>query len=213
MQKPLLLLVYRMLRMLTLSLVVFTCTYLSGQETKPLILNEPADWRYEKIDLPLDFAPDIADAGFEELRFAPGMFDRSATTYFTYVFVLSFEDQVRFKKKKLKRFLLDYYRGLAKAVAGSREMTIDLSEITAEVQQMATDDRRSKSYHAEVVFLDVFNKGEPVEIHLEMTQGKSAGANPSFLLALASPQAKKTATWKQLHEIGDGVLKSLHSLE
>ncbi len=36
---------------------------------------QPPDWRYERIDFPLPFAPELRYTGVAELRFAPGMFD------------------------------------------------------------------------------------------------------------------------------------------
>jgi len=53
---------------------LFLCPFLmKAQEEKPILLPIPADWKYEKIDFPLDFAPEAASKGFEELRFAPGI--------------------------------------------------------------------------------------------------------------------------------------------
>ncbi len=42
-----------------------------AQDKNSSLLPVPEDWRFEKIDFPLDFAPDLDYQGFEELRFAP----------------------------------------------------------------------------------------------------------------------------------------------
>ena len=41
----------------------------------------PAGWRSEVIPFPLDFAPSLTHRGFEEIRFAPGMFDPADTLF------------------------------------------------------------------------------------------------------------------------------------
>ena len=41
----------------------------------PILPPAPEGWRHERLAFPLDFAPDIELEGYEELRFAPGMFD------------------------------------------------------------------------------------------------------------------------------------------
>lgn len=55
----------------------------------PVMLTSPADWRFERLPIPPAFAPDVKLSGFEEARFAPGMFDTEAPEYFTYVLALS----------------------------------------------------------------------------------------------------------------------------
>ncbi len=50
-----------MIKKLTLALVV-TLTfsaYLFAQENNPVLLLIPKEWRFERFELPLDFAPDI----------------------------------------------------------------------------------------------------------------------------------------------------------
>ena len=78
---------------ITCLLSLLCCGLIQAQEEAAKILTGPADWRYEHIEFPLDFAPELAYKGFEELRFSPGMFDTSTTDYFTYAFVLSLQEQ------------------------------------------------------------------------------------------------------------------------
>jgi len=49
-----------------------------GKNATPTILKGPADWRFERLPIPPGFAQDIKWTGFEEARFAPGMFDPSS---------------------------------------------------------------------------------------------------------------------------------------
>jgi hypothetical protein len=55
-----------------LSLVLLTVQ--AEPQPKPELLpSAPKGWRFERIDFPLPFAPDLPHRGFEELRFAPGI--------------------------------------------------------------------------------------------------------------------------------------------
>src|SRR6187402_1986296 len=56
----------------------------------------PAGWRSETIPFPLDFAPSLPYRGTEELRFAPGFFEPTSETYFTYSFVWLVEGEPSF---------------------------------------------------------------------------------------------------------------------
>ena len=55
--------------------------------------------------------------GFEEIRFAPGMFDAKSDSFFSYGFVLQCEPEPKLTDAVVKQELLTYYRGLAEAVS------------------------------------------------------------------------------------------------
>ncbi|MHC4535416.1 MAG: hypothetical protein ACYS6K_15805, partial [Planctomycetota bacterium] len=49
----------------------------NAQVATPKLLLAPVDWRFEAMPLPPRFAPKVKWTGFEEIRFAPGVFDNS----------------------------------------------------------------------------------------------------------------------------------------
>ena len=105
-----------------LLLLAMSGWFLSGQvvgdEAAPRFLfstGEPA-WRGERIPLPPGFAKDMGWRGFEEIRFAPGMFEPDSEQFFTYVLAFYLEPGTTTREENLKREFLAYYRGLAKAV-------------------------------------------------------------------------------------------------
>ncbi len=49
-----------------------------AQEVQPRMMTLPQEWEFEYLEFPLAFAPDLEYNGFEELRFAPGMFDTAS---------------------------------------------------------------------------------------------------------------------------------------
>ncbi len=49
------------------------------------------EWKGERIELPPGFARDLKLKGYEEIRFAPGMFKGDADDFFSYVLAFSLE--------------------------------------------------------------------------------------------------------------------------
>lgn len=170
-----------------------------AQETKP-ILDIPEDWRFERITLPFDFAPEMPYTGFEELRFAPGMFDRSSENYFTYLFIASIKNEKKFSKRAIKNFLTQYYQGLSKAVAGENKEKLDFSNITISVKRNRTIKRKQKNYIATIVYLDTFNKGEEVILNMELTVVSNKKNPHTYLMVMVSPQEKNHSIWDFMRE-------------
>ena len=52
----------------------------------PFVNETPTGWKPERIPFPLGFAPSPSYTGFEQLYFAPGMFDPRSENYITYLF-------------------------------------------------------------------------------------------------------------------------------
>src|SRR6187431_1090728 len=95
------------------------------QPQPELLPQTPADWRFERIDFPLSFAPELKYKGFEELRFAPGMFKPDSDTYFTYIFAMKITDEVALDAAALQALLETYFRGLCRTVAKEKKFDID----------------------------------------------------------------------------------------
>ncbi len=141
-----------------LSAVFFMITSYAQEKAK--ILKYPKDWRYERINFPLDFAKNIDWEGFEELRFSPGMFDVKSPDYFTYYFVLSIK-KVEISIEEIKEALIKYYKGLCKAVNVKEKFKINHEEITVTIEKIS-----SCSLKANVVFFDGFTDGRRIVLDM-----------------------------------------------
>jgi hypothetical protein len=96
----------------------------------------PEGWRSETIPFPLEFAPEIARTGVEELRFAPGFFKPEAPGYWTYAFAWVVTDQRPVDPATLAGELTTYFRGLTRAVAaGKKDLpALDLARIEVRLE-------------------------------------------------------------------------------
>ena len=159
------------------------------------LLDVPAGWRGERLELPLSFAPEIELAGFEELAFAPGMFVPDSDSYFSYALALRIEGEREIDAAFLDAFLEKYYRGLCGAVASERGLELDLDAIRADVR------REGAGFVAEVALFDAFTSGDALELVIELETRAAPGATE--VLGLASPLARDEPIWKQLHALGE----------
>ena len=182
-------------------LVVSLSFATSAQEHTPQLLKEPANWEFERFTLPPAFAPGITYKGAEELRFAPGMFNKDSAAYFSYAFVVQIDDVTGISQTDVRNYLLNYYKGLCNVTAKDRNLVIDTSQITATVEKKKGTDTNETIYNASMKIFGVFADGAPVKLNLEVKVLVAAAAKKTFLVVIASPREKTDAVWKALYEI------------
>lgn len=164
----------------------------------PTILKGPADWRFERMPTPPGFAPDIKLTGFEEARFAPGMFDNSSPNYLTYALVISADGAPDLDSAALKDFLEKYYRGLSTGLGRRKGQSPDPAQMNAEVAKAPSGKGR---YNATVTFFDSFTDGRKVTLNVEARVVPQPAAKKTGLILLISPKPKDDAVWQTLREI------------
>ena len=172
------------------------------QPQPELLPPTPADWRFERIDFPLSFAPELKYKGFEELRFAPGMFKPESDTYFTYIFAMKITDDVTLDAPALQSLLETYFRGLCGTVAKEKKFDIDTSKITAQVRADQPDAPPTRNFRATVASFDAFVTGKPLTLNLEMIV-IDASRTDHRIFAAISPKPVDSPIWKLLRTLKD----------
>jgi metallo-beta-lactamase class B len=172
-----------------------------SQETKPTLLPEPANWEFERFELPPAFAPGITYKGVEELRFPPGFSKKDTATYFTYAFVAQLNDVIAISQNEIKDYLIKYYKGLCGVVAKDRKLVIDSSKIAASVEKKMEIANDVTIYNATVNLFGVFADGAALQLNLEIKVVIDAVVKKTYLVIIASPREKTHAVWKKLYEI------------
>ena len=173
----------------------------SAQDHTPQLLKEPAGWEFERFALPPAFAPGITYKGAEELRFAPGMFNKDSAAYFTYAFVLQLDNVTAISQTDIRNYLLNYYEGLCSVTAKDRNLVIDTSQITAAVEKKKGTAANEPIYNASINIFGVFADGAPVKLNLEVKVLVDAAARKTYLVFIASPLEKSADIWKTLYRI------------
>lgn len=177
---------------------IFSVSIAWAQDHKPQLLLQPANWEFERFPLPPSFAPAITYKGAEELRFAPGMFNKDSSLYFTYVFVVQLENVVTISQTEIREYLLNYYRGLCRVTAKDRKLVIDTTQITVTVEEQRNLPVNEKIYNASANIFGVFADGAPVKLNLEIKVMADSATKRTYLYIIASPREKTDPTWKTL---------------
>ena len=173
------------------SLLTNLCVAAALVQDRPALMPDvPQDWRAERLEFPLSFAPEIELQGHEELRFAPGMFDADAPDYFSYVLGLHLEGELEVDVAFLSGFLEEYYRGLCESVGESRDLDLDLSSFAVAVE------RKDRYFAARVDMVDAFVTGAPLRLELELVSHPGPGSTEVF--GAASPAPADAPIWKEL---------------
>ncbi len=173
--------------------LLLTCATAVPPQDPPLVL-VPEGWRHERIDFPLSFAPELEFRGFEDLSFAPGMFELNSSTYFSYALGLRLEGDVELGEAQLVHFLEGYYGGLYRAVAEGRKLPLEDRPTHASVR------RDGANFKASVRTFDAFTDGR--ELALELEFSVHCTPRTTEVLGLASPKSADAPIWKELHAIG-----------
>jgi hypothetical protein len=171
------------------------------RDMTPTILKEPAGWRFEKMPIPPGFAPDIKLAGFEEIRFAPGVFDTSSGNYWTCVLVISAEGTQNLGAADVKDYLEKYYKGLSVGVGRRKGLSPDASQMVADVAAAQSGNDARNRYAASIPFFDTFNDGRKITLNVEAHVVPRPESRRVYLTLLVSPQPKNAAVWQTLREI------------
>jgi len=172
------------------------------QPQSELMPPTPADWRFERINFPLSFAPELKYEGFEELRFAPGMFTAASDTYFTYIFAMKITNDAALDAAALQSLLETYFRGLCRTVAKEKKFDIDASKISAQVRADQPDLQPARYFRATVQSFDPFVTGKPLTLNLEMIV-IDASRTDHRIFAAVSPKPTDSPIWKLLRILKD----------
>ena len=168
-------------------------------DSSELLPKTPPDWRFERIDFPLPFAPELNYNGFEELSFAPGMFNAQSDTYFTYIFAMHLTNEITIDAGLLQTLLETYFRGLCRAVAKGTDFDIDVSKISATVREIHHEAERSRQFVVTLDSFDPFVTGKPLKLHLEMLVVERS-RNDHRIFAAVSPKPADSPVWKILRK-------------
>src|SRR5688572_28219042 len=155
-----------MKKLFVLFIIMVSVSMGQAQEHKPELLKQPVNWEFERFSLPPVFAPGITYKGAEELRFAPGMFNKDSANYFSYAFVVQLDNVPTISQAEIRDYLLKYYKGLCHVTANDRKLVIDTGQVTVAVEKRK--DTPETIYNASANIFGVFADGVPVKLNLEI---------------------------------------------
>lgn len=187
----------RFVVLLTVGLVTEPSFVVAQDETK-VEIETPKGWRTETLSLPTVFAKDMTLKGFEEVRFAPGMFRPDAEDFFTYCFVFCLPNQSPPDQKTLTAELLKYYRGLAVAVTKGSGVDVKPDSFTLKITPVK--DSKTKS-RAVMTWVEPFATQKPQTLNLEIESVVDSSIKGSLLKIAVSPKPHEAEVWKPMRNM------------
>ncbi len=143
----------------------------------------PEGWRTEVIPFPLAFAPTLALAGVEELRFPPGFLEPGAPGFWSYAFAWRLDRPARLSAPGLAEALVTYFRGLTVAV-DEAERIADTAAITATARTLPAGDLA-----LDVTTYDAFKTGALVHLTGRARRVDCGGNRELWVVGLVAASA------------------------
>lgn len=167
------------------SLCAASCAVSTPPDPAPLDLQ---GWRNETLQLPPQFAPSLP-AGSESVLFAPGFFDSTSETHWSYVFTMWINEPAP-NSEELDAMLEAYFDGLLERVSSAAER--DLGDDAADVEVLSVE---AGEFEAKIQLIDVFDSYEPVNLRV---RGTSEEIGETVLRFSISPQPYSHEVWAEL---------------
>ena len=182
----------------------------AGETGEALVFR--TDWKGERITLPPAFAPAMKLRGIEEIRFAPGMFQAQADSFFSYAFVFLVTKDLDLTQEVIQREILVYYRGLAESVLKSKGRAVDSDKFTFKLERAkevagAPEQLPASTpvtqYTGELDWVEPFVTGKSQVLHFEIQSWTVPSSAGNYLFVCTSPKARgeTEAIWKELRTI------------
>ena len=171
--------------LLCVTLWAASCAASSPPTPEPISLE---GWRSETLDLPPGFAPSLP-TGSESVLFAPGFFDSTTETHWSYVFTMWIDEPIP-DEEQLDTMLEAYFDGLLALVSSGSGR--DVGNDAANVTVLSADDEQ---FEAKIRLIDVFDSYEPVDLRV---RGTFESSGETVLRFLISPQSLDHSVWRSL---------------
>jgi len=164
----------------------------------------PDKWETEKINFPIDFAPDIPFKGTEDLRFAPGWASTSSDEHWAYAFLWWLEGNPDIDENVMARHLKTYYTGLVgRNITEKKIPSSKVTSITTSVTKIATAPRDLATYEGKITMTD-YNDILFSPITLNCLIHKKQCGNHLVMICLISPRSTDHTVWKSLNGLEEG---------
>ena len=162
------------------------------ENEKFVIIKNTKNWSKEIIKFPIDWVPELAVKGFEELLFSPKWKDKKNDEFWSLVMSWNIKSKSRFSKKKIAYYFKSYFDGLMEPNHWAKEFP----------KPKVTFKRSSKrKLSGNMTFFDGFHTGKILTVNIEVEQYLCKKSNNVFIIFRISPKAKNHSIWKNLHQL------------
>lgn len=156
-------------------------------------------WGIERFPIPIDFAPQIAYKGVEDIRFTRGWGDIKSPEYWSYAFAWCLDGSPIIQVDSIIRNLDRYYDGLIARNIAKRNIPAEMVFKTKTVlKQSSSASADEYTFKGTVSMLDYMGK-KPMKLNV-IVHLKKCGTK-TILFHQLSPQPYSSPVWKSLREL------------
>ncbi len=120
--------------------------------TEPFAYSFPRNWRFETLDFPLPWAPQLAYHGREDIPFAPGFDVRNRQSYHSLDWIWWLEGQPTIDADSLRSTLVTYFRGLSRERGTTYKFSPTLDKVSVTVRPAALPGGTTKYTGSAVIY-------------------------------------------------------------
>ncbi|GAA4820097.1 hypothetical protein [Algivirga pacifica] len=154
-------------------------------------------WSFKQVVLPADLLEEYSyPEGIKEVRFAPGMFDPSSDSYFSYIFLFTSPSSNMLTVQEIEQMLLTYYKGWNTMIGYKNGVLIQEEDIQVNLNG------NDRELEGSIDIINGLGKGHQIQLYLELSAYKTQDGTYR-LLGLVSPKDKKAKVWEALYEQRD----------
>ena len=161
----------------------------------------PKKWTTERIPFPIEFAPQIAYKGFEDLRFPPGWQYTTSEEHWSYAFLWWLNGKPKIDAETLQKNLLTYYTGLIRTNIDEKKISKEkLTLVKVTIQNVQAEKGDMETYNGIISIPDYLDLNYKA-INLNCIIHKKDCNTHTAILFEISPQSLGDAIWQQLNKI------------
>ena len=164
----------------------------------------PDKWYIERFQFPLDFAPQIHNVGFQDVRFPPGWGEASSEDYWSYMYMWWLEGNPKFDTEILKGYLNSYYTGLVGRNIVRRNIPQDkLVQTSINLKRIKAVPGDIETYTGDIRMLDYMTL-KPIVLNTIIHIKDCELQKHKVVFIEISPNAFTHSIWKRFNQIEAG---------
>jgi hypothetical protein len=165
----------------------------------PFHYTGPGNWRSERHEFPLEWAPSIGYQGLADLLFTPGFNDENSPEFFSYIGFWWIDGKPRINATQLEKDLLAYYHGLSDDFTKDAKVNADLNRVSVSLKAEA--DSSGEVLRGDITTYSM--GGKLITLHTDAAVRPCAQSDHTVIFFILTPQDRSQPVWKQMKAVGD----------
>jgi hypothetical protein len=161
----------------------------------------PQGWGTELFSIPIQFAPQIAYKGVEDIRFAPGWAKAGSNEYWTYCFLWALENNPAVDAATIDHNLKAYYTGLINSNSSKNKIAANaVVETVTAFGKVPTAAGDVATFKGTIHMLDYMQQ-QPITLNCMVHLKSCSEQSGTYIFHKISPKPFTDSVWRSLDKI------------